>query len=1177
MTRRFKILIGIPLSIFLFLIVFYFTVFHFGLLEYFVNYKLNQIVKDKFPVKIQIGDIGGDYFSTLEINNITILYDDGVSRYNMAFIPHLVTEYSLTDFLRERLQFSKIYIDSAEISLRQNENREWLIPKPTDKTDIEAKSLEFSIDELGLNNLKFNLISKTGTMTFKNIILMAHVLGQEDTYSIDIDALSYWSSDSRLSLKSGGGKATLAGSSLMFQDIFVITDSSNVRLAGQVLLSKAPSLRVDLDAANLNVNEIFSFLGIDLTGNLATTGYVQLEKGGLSGGVTLSGTFMDKHLDSLYTDFQFANNILTFDTLSGKILGGAIIEASGEMNLDIRPEEYFLNGRIKHFNLDNLIFESFATDLNGDLQLVGEGLVNENLVLNFNLNLGESWFDQYHAHQAIGDLTITTDSILFYNDFEIRYFDNNFYAGGKLEYAGEIDISGRAEFNDLSAFNDKIFISELGGRGRFVGEMTGQLANPDLSGIFLSDSLWLYQIYSSGARSEFNIDHFLYDRSGYATLSLFDGMAYSVPHDSCWLHMIIDSHYVAIDTVKYFNPYTKLYCNGNFDYVSYPQKLILDDVDISLFDLSFENASAVNITIDSSGFDFADTKLQRPIGFIGWSGRINYDETLNIIASSESINITPWVELLTDEYKIGGLLSGQSHLYGSFQSPLINFIGKVDSLSYRNLVLGDIYADFNYAEKNIAIDSLSLDSYSGYYTATGHYPIDLTLTEVDNRFPENEQNIKIHAQDVRFDLISLLLDEVEEMVGDFESEIELTGTPTRPRLNGIASVKNGKVQLYDLQYPLENLEIELRMNDQNIFFEKVSAICQNGNKNVGMVEASGKIKVNSVDEFDYDVTVSIKEFPAKYELGEITALIEQYNLVVVGLTPPSVFGEGIVRETHYREPFAEPNEGWVILEAFEGEDTWDLNLNVEFPSNLWVKNDDIDAEFTGNLNFIREDGNWRFLGSLEILRGKGFIAGRTFRLEPGGITSYEDIEFPNPRLDILASTKIRGSSTSNINEEPTTESFDLPVRITGTLDEPIIEAAEGSRLRTEQILPVLLTNYYQEDNGSERPPSWFQDRLTSATADYLSTEMTKIGSRSLGVETFEIDPVYGDKYDPLGTRVTVGFYTNPNLYIYGRSAISGTSGQQVGFEYRLKRFMLLEGRADENDLYQLFVNFYWEY
>ena len=81
----------------------------------------------------------------------------------------------------------------------------------------------------------------------------------------------------------------------------------------------------------------------------------------------------------------------------------------------------------------------------------------------------------------------------------------------------------------------------------------------------------------------------------------------------------------------------------------------------------------------------------------------------------------------------------------------------------------------------------------------------------------------------------------------------------------------------------------------------------------------------------------------------------------------------------------------------------------------------------------------------------------------------------------------------------------------------------------------------------------------------------------MGVETFEIDPVYGDKFDPLGTRVTLGLYTMPNLYIYGRSDLAGQSGQELGFEYRLKKFLLMEGRLDEDNLYRFFFNFYWDY
>ncbi len=265
----------------------------------------------------------------------------------------------------------------------------------------------------------------------------------------------------------------------------------------------------------------------------------------------------------------------------------------------------------------------------------------------------------------------------------------------------------------------------------------------------------------------------------------------------------------------------------------------------------------------------------------------------------------------------------------------------------------------------------------------------------------------------------------------------------------------------------------------------------------------------------------------------------------------------------------------------QGDKSWDLNLNVEAPSNLWVKNDDIDAEFSGSLNFIREKGNYRYIGSLEILRGNGFLADRAFRLEPGGSINYEDIGVPNPRLDIYASTKIRGTPT-DASGGTGSSSYDLRVHVSGTIDEPIIAAAEGGQgspqFTTEEIMSLIFTDYYGKREGVNATATGrVGERLTTGVSGFLSTQMAQIGSRTLGVETFEIDPVYGEKFNPLGTRLTLGFYTHANLYIYGSSAISGVTGQQVGFEYRLKRFLLMEGNRDEENLYHLLLNFHWEF
>jgi hypothetical protein len=75
---------------------------------------------------------------------------------------------------------------------------------------------------------------------------------------------------------------------------------------------------------------------------------------------------------------------------------------------------------------------------------------------------------------------------------------------------------------------------------------------------------------------------------------------------------------------------------------------------------------------------------------------------------------------------------------------------------------------------------------------------------------------------------------------------------------------------------------------------------------------------------------------------------------------------------------------------------------------------------------------------------------------------------------------------------------------------------------------------------------------------------------------WEIDPTYGGEFDPLKSRFTLGFSTGQNLYIYGRSALSGQKGQQVGFEYRFNKSFLMEGRRDETELYRLNLKLHWE-
>jgi TamB, inner membrane protein subunit of TAM complex len=1177
MRLRYKIPLILLSTALILLVAVYLAFFQFGLLEYMVNRKLQSMIGQNLPLKVQIGRISGDYYSRLILHNLDVSYDDGTNNYTMAYIPYLAAEYSLSNLWHGALIFRSIEMDSAAFKLVKTADKKWLIPRPQTGAVPKGGTFNFDIKELRLKNLSLNLLMPADTIRFSDLFLKGAVQSSEDTYSANIDSLNYVSSDRRFGLKFASGKITLTGENLMVQDFLVVTDSSELKASGQAILSPSLQWQAAIESPTLNLAEAFSFLNINLNGKISTAGDIRYRDEVISGKVTLAGIFEDHHFDSLFADFRFFNNRLELDTLDGIILGGCRLQGKGGIDFSKDPEEYHLRAEVHNFNLDGLVRDSYKSNLNGRLDLTGQGFTSENLSLDIIADLDESWFDRYHPYRASGAMSITTSGIQLHNEFLVSYLENSFFITGNLEYSGDINMAGTARFENLSAFNGQTFMERLGGRADADFEFSGALNNPNISGQFRSDSLWLYDVYSRKANIDFNVKHFLYDRNGTVLVHLDSGAAYKFPFDSLYLNMDIDSQFVFIKSADIHNEFSGVGGKGVLDYLSYPQRLDFDSVAVEVMGLTLRNDSSVVFSIDSSGYDVLRCRLLRPIGYIQGAGRINYDESMDFHVDLEKINIVPLIKLVADTLDFSGFLSGNSHISGTFSSPLMNFQGRIDSLVYKKLPLGDLLADFDYSGKNIIIDSVTLDSHSGYYVARGTFPIDLSFQEVANRFPDAEQNIAITARDTRLDAVTLFLEEVESFKGDLKADFKLTGTPRKPKVDGRINLENGILKPYELALPLEKLRVAMRMVDQTVYLEEITAECSDKERNNGKISGSGQIVINSIDQFNYGLKIKVKDFPAKYELGDVSAVVDA-NLSVEGITPPTVKGDVTIRSALYRENFAKETDGWTILTSLQGDKTWDLNLNADITSNLWIKNDDIDAEFSGTLNFIREKGNYRYIGTLNILRGKGFLADRVFNIEPGGTINYESIEYPNPRLDIYATTKIRGAASTQSGTTTQAPTYDLRIHITGTLEEPIISAAEGTtggpQFTNEEIIPLIFTDYYQR--GGDKLTTG-TDRLTSGISGFLSGQVAQIGSRTLGVETFEIDPVYGDKFNPLGTRLTVGFYTHPNLYVYGRSAISGVAGQEVGFEYRLKRFLIVEGSRDEDNLYHLLLNFYLDY
>lgn len=211
---------------------------------------------------------------------------------------------------------------------------------------------------------------------------------------------------------------------------------------------------------------------------------------------------------------------------------------------------------------------------------------------------------------------------------------------------------------------------------------------------------------------------------------------------------------------------------------------------------------------------------------------------------------------------------------------------------------------------------------------------------------------------------------------------------------------------------------------------------------------------------------------------------------------------------------------------------------------------------------------------MEILRGKGYLFDKTFRISTDSATvTFGDIELFNPSLDIWATARIPLARTSA--DEKRYE--DLKVHVTGTLDNPeftfFLSGQEDTPVGYDAIVPLIVANYY----GDASTSGAFEERLSQL----VSSQVSQIGTRKLGVETFEIDPTYEGYLNLAQTRVTVGKYAGPNLYLWGRSSVEFQQLPAAGFEYRVSRNLMFEGYRDDDPIqgetYRLNLRMHWEF
>jgi autotransporter translocation and assembly factor TamB len=1176
------------------IVVSYFYLFWWGGIEGVVARQLDRLNLSQYHLDVRIGDIRGGVLADIQLADIEIYYRDSVTSYRLADLRHARIKYSLLNLLTEDFVSSLAVFDTLDLTLRQDSSGQWLLPAfgPSDNADTpepgttSADGFAATIHELQLNQVTLTVEHPSDTIQLLDFSLLAGLQIDRGLLSVDLKQMAFVAADERYRLNSARGKLTYDQGIVVVQDMTIASNQTRLKLSGHGDLKAPITFRVDFNADNVDIPDVTGHFTKPIDGVLDLYGDLSYHDGALSGSAHIAGDFSIFTFENTFVQVSLQDRALSFDTLYGTILGRCAVNGRGYLDLASKPETYRLEANIRGFDLQQLVPDAMSSDLNGSIDLRGSALSKSNLELHLTTILYESTFDEYPIHEAEGDLLITTSDLTFADSFRISYFENDFLLNGSLDYSDSIDLRIDCRLNNLDRYRDKLFITEPAGHATAEARLTGLTADPDLSGMIVSDSLWIYGLFSSDFFASVDIARFLNARQGRVSVASHGGTIYDLRYDSLFSEMQTDSHLVYVTSMTAASKHADLFCTAVLDSEREPNRLWVDSVNLRLLDHRLTQQSQIIIDIDSLGFWIREGALGNDLSRLAANGFIGFDQAMDVVLSIDNVPVQPWVTLLTDTLAITGDLSAEALLQGTFLAPEFLLNGRIDSLVYQNVYLGELSSRMQYADRLLRIDTLAILSREGYYQATGMLPVDLVFTgDLIDRFPDESMNISMKAADRRFDLVMTVLPDVEQMDGRLNADFRLFGRPDQPQLEGTARITgdsvNGRwvpaqLKYFDLVDPFYTDSFGVWMENNHIIIENGSIYVRDRKRSNRPVHAriDGELTLRSLSEIDYNLDVSISRgMPFRYELEDIEGRFLG-DLHIEGSSPPTVYGELALISMEYRAEFATEGEGTPIMAQLGNESSWDLNITIDILSNYWIKNQDIDAEFAGEVTVQREAGRYRLLGELEILRGKGFLFDKTFRIQPESYVTFQGLPDFNPMLNIRAVTYITGIRSAAGDEEPVTERIEIPVHVTGTLEEPEINPGEGSEFSREDLLPLIVANY----STSEKLET--TGRFSQRLSGLISSEMSRIGGRQLsqlGVETFEIDATPEGELDPLKARITLGFYTTPNLYVYGRSGISGETGQEVGFEYRFSKSLVLEGRRDEDELYHINLKAHWEF
>ncbi|MBI3891899.1 MAG: translocation/assembly module TamB domain-containing protein, partial [Candidatus Wallbacteria bacterium] len=304
-------------------------------------------------------------------------------------------------------------------------------------------------------------------------------------------------------------------------------------------------------------------------------------------------------------------------------------------------------------------------------------------------------------------------------------------------------------------------------------------------------------------------------------------------------------------------------------------------------------------------------------------------------------------------------------------------------------VLDRVRGKLTYRTGELSVERLVLQGGKQECTVTGRVPMQLAISPFSVALGSTPMDLRVVFPRTPLSVAALFLPWLPPAAdGSFQADLSVSGTPLKPRVEGLLMATARKLELARLPAPLTDLTAKVIFSDNQAHIRELAAGMAGGK-----LEGSGRVTFHDGWKTAWDVNVSVSGLQ-----------ISRKNLSLTDLTVKTHLG-GEAGRLDIDSQFTF-DKGLLDLAIFDGPPTTFFDTIPSWASyriagttrgNFWVRSSAVNAELRGGLEMKGQGPEYKIGGELNAARGELHFQGNRFAIENGTV-DYRTPPVSDPSL-----------------------------------------------------------------------------------------------------------------------------------------------------------------------------------